>query len=200
MPLSEPADRKPLHRRDITLRGYERADGLFDIEAHLVDTKSYEFSNHDRGVITVGEPLHDMWARMTVDEDLLITAFEAATERSPYAICPQAAPNFARLVGLTIGRGFLRAAAQRVGGVIGCTHLRELLQQMATVAYQTLVPVREGKAAGARRRAGMAAKRPDRHDLPQLNTCLAYDENGPLVRRLWPQSAEPATELASEAD
>ena len=40
MPLSEPAERNLLHLRDIQLRGYQRKDGLFDIEAYLVDTKS----------------------------------------------------------------------------------------------------------------------------------------------------------------
>ena len=40
MPLSEPAAARLLHLRDISLRGYHRADGLFDIEAHIRDTKT----------------------------------------------------------------------------------------------------------------------------------------------------------------
>ena len=71
-----------------------------------------------------------------------ITAFEAVTEYGPYSICPSAAPNFARLAGLRIGRGFIKAANERVGGVHGCTHLRELLGQMGTVAFQTLYAIR----------------------------------------------------------
>ena len=43
MPLSTPASRDLLHLRDIQLRGYQREDGLFDIEAHLLDTKAYAF-------------------------------------------------------------------------------------------------------------------------------------------------------------
>ena len=39
MPLSPPPERELLHSRDIVLRGYRRADGLYDIEAHLTDTK-----------------------------------------------------------------------------------------------------------------------------------------------------------------
>jgi hypothetical protein len=128
MPLSEPQERELLHLRDIALRGYRRSDGLFDIEAHLIDTKSSGFSSEDRGFVAAGEPLHGMWMRMTVDEDLTIVACEASTDFGPYAICPGAAPNFARLAGLSVKRGFLRAAAERVGGVEGCTHLRELLQ------------------------------------------------------------------------
>ncbi|MBV8592615.1 MAG: DUF2889 domain-containing protein [Acetobacteraceae bacterium] len=52
------------------------------------------------------------------------------------------APNFARLPGLRIGPGCLKAAAARVGGTEGCTHWRELLQQMGTTALQTIFAVR----------------------------------------------------------
>lgn len=175
MPLSEPQDRELLHLRDIALRGYRRADGLFDIEAHLTDTETYGFPSEDRGFVQSGEPLHGMWMRMTLDEDLTIVACEASTEFGPYAICPAAAPNFARLAGLSIKRGFLRAAADRVGGTQGCTHLRELLQQMATVAIQTLYAVRSRREEEAR---------PEQPAM--LNTCLAYAPDSPVVRRRWP--------------
>ncbi len=175
MPLSDPQERELLHLRDIALRGYRRADGLFDIEAHLTDTKSYGFDNEDRGHIPQGEPLHGMWMRMTIDEDFAIVACEASTEFGPYAVCPAAAPNFSRLAGLVIGRGFLKAAQERVGGTNGCTHLRELLQQMATVAIQTLYAVRSRREQ---------ATRPEKPAL--LNTCLAYATDSPVVRRQWP--------------
>ncbi len=51
MPLSDPAPRQLLHLRDIELRGFQRDDGLFDIEARLTDTKSYAFANIDRGEV-----------------------------------------------------------------------------------------------------------------------------------------------------
>ena len=53
---AEPRDL--LHSRDIILRGYRRADGLYDIEAQLTDTKSYGSANRDRGYIQAGEPVH----------------------------------------------------------------------------------------------------------------------------------------------
>ena len=62
MPLEPPAERHLTHLRDIELRGYERADGLFDIDAHIRDTKTTAIANVDRGgSIAPGEPLHDMW-------------------------------------------------------------------------------------------------------------------------------------------
>ena len=175
MPLSQPvAARRKQHTRRIELNGYSRDDGLFDIEATLTDTKTYGFSMQSRGWLEPGEPLHGMAMRMTVDEDMTIVAFEAATDHSPYAICPDVTPNFGRLVGIRIGRGFLRAAAERVGGTHGCTHLRELLQQMATVAIQTLYPVRA-------KREREAAGRP-----ALLNTCYAFRDDSPVVEQRWP--------------
>ncbi len=177
MPLSEPVMRTPMHTRRIEMNGYERADGLFDIDAHLTDTKAAGFSNDDRGFIAPGEPLHEMFMRMTVDEDLLITGFEASTDYSPYAICPEVTPNFARLAGLHISKGFVRRAAERVGGTHGCTHLRELLQQMATVAFQTVYPVRVKRAMNG----GTTSPEP-----ALLNTCYAYGSDSPVVQRRWP--------------
>ena len=185
MPLSAPAPREPLHRRVIDMVGYRRADGLYDIEAHLVDTKTYAFANQDRGTIEPGTPLHGMLARMTVDEDMLIVAFEADTEYAPYSVCPAAAPNFAGLAGLRVGRGFIKAANERIGGVHGCTHLRELLGQMGTVAFQTLyaVRVKRNEAPNAESTGETAA--PGRRPA-MLGTCLAYAPDGPVVKRSWP--------------
>ena len=41
MPLSTSAPRQLMHNRAIECRGYQREDGLWDIEGHLVDTKTY---------------------------------------------------------------------------------------------------------------------------------------------------------------
>ena len=92
MPLSASADRKPIHHRQIDCRGFRRADGLWDIDGHLVDTKAYAFSNRFRGTVIPGVPLHEMWLRLTVDDTLTIRAAEAVTDNSPYAMCPDIAP------------------------------------------------------------------------------------------------------------
>jgi Protein of unknown function (DUF2889) len=191
MPLSPPAPREALHTRTIVLNGYRRDDGLYDIEAQLTDTKTYSFPNENRGTIEAGEPLHGMWLRLTVDEDMRVVAAEAATDYAPYAICPQAAPNFSRLEGLVIGNGFLKAANQVVGGTAGCTHLRELLQQMATTAYQTIKPARAHRELTNERSPDWEKldARISQHygGAPKImNTCLAYSSDGPVVRQRWP--------------
>ena len=72
MPLSPPASRKHLHTRTVTCCGYQRDDGLWDIEGHLVDVKTYGFDNDHRGVVNAGEPVHEMWLRLIIDDDLEI--------------------------------------------------------------------------------------------------------------------------------
>ncbi len=204
MPLSRPSAREKLHTRTIVINGYRRADGLFDIEAELSDVKANGSWSPHRGAIAPDEPLHGMAMRMTVDEELRILGCEAASDYTPYAICPVAAPNFARLEGLQIKPGFLRDAAARIGGTAGCTHLRELLQQMGTTAHQTVHAARGQAEAEAARAATGAALSPEAIDKQTVakfggsgqivNTCIAYDEAGPIVRQRWPhlyKSAEP---------
>ena len=210
MPLSPPVARELSHTRAITIRGYRRADGLYDIEASLTDTKAYGFPNEERGFIAPGQPLHGMFMRMTVTEHMAITACEAASDHTPYAICPSAAPNFARLAGLKIGRGFLKEANLRIGGTHGCTHLRELLQQMATTAFQTINPHRAKRDTDAAKKQGetvtgetLDAKITERWGGPPaiLGTCVAYGTTSPVVERRWPHlytGAEPVRNQSAD--
>ena len=210
MPLSQPVERQKLHTRTIVIRGYQRVDGLFDIEAHLTDVKASGFESAHRGFVEPGEPLHGMWMRMTVDQRLRITACEAASDHTPYAVCALAAPNFSRLAGLQIKAGFLREAAARIGGTAGCTHLRELLQQMGTTAHQTVFSARAEREAEAIRAETGAVLTPDEVDArvaakfggaaKMVNTCIAYDEAGAVVAQRWPELHKPPpTEARREA-
>jgi hypothetical protein len=173
MPLSPPAPREHIHSRDITLRGYRREDGMWDIEAHLTDTKTYGFPNRERGSIEAGEPIHDMWLRLTLDDSMLIHDVEAATDYSPFGICGEITPDFKKLAGLTIGPGWTREARKRIGGVHGCTHLFELLGPIATVAYQTRV--RKTNQADPGKKPG------------HLDTCHALATDGQVVKDNYPE-------------
>ena len=138
MPLPEPVARTPAHTRSITYQGFRREDGLWDIEAHMTDVKSYSFQNHFRGTIEAGEPMHEMLLRVTVDDDFVIQEVTAVTDNSPFEICPDIVEAYQSLAGIKMGPGWRRNIRQVVGGVRGCTHLTELLFPMATVAMQTL--------------------------------------------------------------
>jgi len=185
MPLSEPAAREPIHTREVTCRGYRRADGLWDVEGHLTDVKAYEFHTEQRGRIVPGDPVHGMWLRLTVDNDLTVHAVEAVTEKSPYRTCGAVTPNFQRLVGLKIGPGWTRAVKERLGGTHGCTHLVELLGPIATTAFQTIYPILAREQAEKAKADGkedmLRSKRP-----VLLNTCHIFDSNGEVVRKHWP--------------
>lgn len=180
MPLSEPLSREKMHCRDIRIEGFRRSDGLWDIEGHMTDVKTYAFDNAYRGRISAGEPLHDMWLRLTVDEEMVVQGLEAVTDGGPFEACPTITPNFARMVGVSLGPGWNRAIKARLGGVEGCTHLRELLGAMATVAFQTLYPVL------ARKRRKVAE--PGRPAL--IDSCHAYRADGPVVKANWPEFHE----------
>ncbi len=177
MPLAKPVERQHIHTRQISFQGYERVDGMFDIEAHMTDTKSYDFANSWRGTIAVGEPLHEMWVRITIDTEFVIHDVEAATDNSPFATCPDITPAYKSLIGLKIGPGWRKAIRQRVGGVAGCTHITELLYPLATVAIQTIRPLqnhrRQQVDSDSRRYKGRPFV---------LNTCHAWAEDSPVVR------------------
>lgn len=177
MPLSPPAPREHLHTRNIEMRGYRRADGLWEVEGHLTDVKTYAFDNEYRGVIGPGVPIHDMWIRLTLDDTLTVQDVEVTTDASPFRICPDVAPNFAAIKGATIGPGWNRRIKELVGGRKGCTHLVEMLGALATVAIQTKVRERgpEVPAADSSRRPAF------------LDTCHALASDSEVTKRFWPE-------------
>lgn len=180
MPLSPAAARTAIHVRHIECQGFERADGLWDIEAHLTDVKTHAHQRRDGGDARApGEPIHEMRMRLTIDLDLLIHACEAVTEQGPYRACGEITPNFKALAGVKIGPGWRRRVAELLGGVNGCTHLVELLGPMATTAYQAT-----GRARARRDNLQPSDKRPY-----QIDSCHIYRVDGPAVRERWPRWA-----------
>jgi hypothetical protein len=177
MPLPAPAPRKLIHTRRIECKGYEREDGLWDIEANLVDAKSFAHPRRHGGMREAGEPVHNMWLRLTIDLDMVIHEVEAITDAGPYLTCGDIAPNFKKLVGLKIGAGWRRDIGLRVGGAKGCTHLLELLGPLGTTAFQATGRAREAHNAGK-----PVTKRPY-----QLGSCHIYKEDSPAVLERWPQ-------------
>lgn len=180
MPLPPPAERELVHVRTVECRGYRRGDGLWDIEGHITDTKSYPVENAWRGTIQPGGPIHDMWIRVTIDDDMAIRDATAATEAAPFSVCGDIAPAFRKLVGLRIGPGWRRRVQERLGGVQGCTHLVELLGPLATTAFQTF-------AARRREQEGSQTEEDAPRPPRLLNSCHAFRSDGPVVRRLWPR-------------
>ena len=74
MPLPSPAARSPSHRRTVIYQSYRRSDGLWDIEAELRDEKGEPYHDMERGLLQPGVPIHDMAARVTIDNDMVVRA------------------------------------------------------------------------------------------------------------------------------
>jgi len=172
MSLSSPSPREKLHRREIVIEGFLREDGNYDVDAMLYDTKTTDFRT-DRGLLPAGDVLHGLSARMTVTAALAIIDFEVAMDDTPSSACETAPANFKALIGLKIGSGFIREAYSRVGGTIGCTHIREMLQQMATVAIQSMYQLRRDAARGLKP--------------PLLDSCHGWRATGDLIKRNFPE-------------
>ena len=174
VPLSPPAARSHLHDRRAVFRGYRRGDGLWDIEAELHDSKTQDFVLPGEGRWAAGEPTHGMAIRLTVDSDTVVHAIEVAMDHFPHGPCPQAMAPMQRMVGSRLARGWRRAIEQHLGGIQGCAHLRELLFNMATAAFQTLSET-------------MAVTMPADVMPPYVGQCTGWDWNGEGVRVHHPQ-------------
>lgn len=175
------ANRTLSHTRNIQVLAYERDDGLWDIEAHLIDKKHFDLGTPDRELIGSDDYLHDMVLRISIDLDMTIREVETSMSDTPYQRCPDVLPNYQRLLGVVIGPGWQREVKQRLGGVEGCTHLRELLGPMATVAYQAITD--------AVYRPQDYRKNPQIFK-PLLDSCHGLSSKGDVIPRLWPDFLE----------
>ena len=63
------------------MRGFAREDGLFDIEGHLTDRKPFDFQVTVGPLRAAGEPVHEMWVRLTIDSDLVVRDAVASTDQ-----------------------------------------------------------------------------------------------------------------------
>ncbi|QID18763.1 DUF2889 domain-containing protein [Nitrogeniibacter mangrovi] len=166
--------RQRIHTRSIDVTGYLRDDGLFDIEARLVDAKGIDYPL-STGLRRAGEPVHDMRVCLTVDRQLTIHAVEARMGAMPYpGACDEIVPDYQGLVGLNLMHGFRRALREQLGGVAGCSHLSELLMSVPTAAIQTL--------------ASFVTDNQETRRKPfQLDRCHALDTRGETVRHHYPR-------------
>ncbi|GAA4414397.1 DUF2889 domain-containing protein [Quisquiliibacterium transsilvanicum] len=195
MSLSAPAARRHLHTRSIVCEGFRRDDGLWDIEAQIVDTKTYGYEEPDRGLRNPGDPVHHMAVRLTLDDRMVVQGVEVSMPATPYTTCLTAAPAYQGLIGRQVGLGWRRAVNECVGGTRGCTHVRELLFPMATVAFQTMGGWKE-KETGTENLDDVPANASGRPYF--LDGCKSWAVDGPVVARLHPQFAVRRAPAAEE--
>jgi hypothetical protein len=188
MALKPTVPRELLTRRTITCEGYLREDGLIDIEGHLVDIRGYDMNNGWRGPLPAGAAAHDMWARITIDDELTIVAAQSATDSAPYPTCSEVTPNTGRLVGVKVIGGFKRRLHELIGSTRGCTHIVALFEVMSTVAIQTLAGKRRTLPPDVQLSI-FGVRDPTRPAL--IDTCHSYAADGPVTARMWPLHFQP---------
>ena len=118
-----------------------------------------------------------MWIRLTHDAQYRIVEAVARTEAMPYpGVCERITPDYGKLVGLNLLRGFRKAVHDLFAHVKGCTHLNEMLLQFPSAAIQA-----------------RSAEQPDNADGPggtqpfQLDQCHALDTHGEVAARYYPK-------------
>lgn len=175
MPLPPPtAERARLHLRSVVLEGFKRSDGLWDIEARIVDTKDQDYPLSS-GLRRPGEAVHDMSVRVTIDAKMNILEAAACTDAAPYlGHCDSVPPDYSRIVGLNLFHGFRKAVKDLYGGTRGCAHVSELLMQLPTVALQTFA-------------SEVLDNDDSKHKPYQLERCHALVAHSEAVRRFYPR-------------
>ena len=186
--LPPPVPRRPVHTRRIAFEGFLRDDGLWDIDCELSDTKADAIHMRERGLLPAGEPVHLLRVRLTVDDSLTLRAVQSAAVNAPFDECqiPAAAP-MQKLVGLTMGPGWRKAIDGAIGGVGGCTHLRELVFNAATAAFQMIPHYRATQGGRKDDMEGMIGGKPPFY----MGQCMTWAFDGPVVKRIAPQFHRP---------
>lgn len=178
MSLPSPStSRQPLHQRSVRVRSYAREDGLYDLEAELVDAKDYDVETR-KGIRKAGDPFHHMHVRVTINDGFDIVDACAGYTVAPYdEHCVAIAPDYADLVGMNLLRGFRHSVKARFARTAGCIHLSELAAVLPTVAVQTL--------SGRHRDLPVDAASTTRPF--QLDGCHALRVDGPVVASQYPR-------------
>lgn len=185
--LGEPDEDKELvHTRQITCRGYRRKDGLWQIEASVGDEKGQMVPFKSRPNVSAGELIHHFSLCVVIDDDYQIRDVAAKALAAPWPACTDVAADYRKLIGMRIGPGFTHAVKATLGGALGCTHLTDLVGEIANTYIQASWPDRV-----ARQRLNGEDPRhwPDTRTLSFVDGCRAWRKVGPVLAGEYPQLA-----------
>ena len=183
MPLPPSTSPRALkHARAIHIEAFVREDGLWDIDAHITDTKTRD-TGLASGNRPAGTPIHDLWLRLTIDTELNVVDAIAVSDAVPYpGYCETIGPDYRKLIGLNLRNRFRDGVRERLSGIQGCTHLSELAQILPTAAIQAfageVINTRDGADSGQQR-----------HKPFQLDRCHSLRTDGPAVAKYYPRWA-----------
>lgn len=176
--------RRLLHRRSVECTGYLRSDGLWEVEARLVDTKPFALRDHYRGRLQPGDPVHDIGLRLAVDDTLIVCEAETTMRATPFPTCIEVEPILQRLVGERIGKGWREIVRNKIGRLETCTHLSELLDPAVTALFQTMSYGKTPEGGSSLDHQRSATERPF-----FIGGCHSWRTDGPIVAEMFPQFA-----------
>ena len=181
MPLPPPAHQRTLkHTRTVAIEVFSRDDGLWEIDARLTDTKTYDIAL-TFGSLPANKPIHDMWLRVTVDAQSNIVDAESVSDAVPYpGYCDTNNQTYKKLIGLNLLDGFRKGLRERLSGIEGCTHINELAAILPTAAIQTFA------FGDMEKRTDLAGGKQDKKPF-ELDNCHALRTDGPTVALYYPR-------------
>jgi hypothetical protein len=173
--MDQPAERTrvPLHRRSVVMDAFTTDDpDVIEVIGTFCDERPWVEPPHQ-------DVIHRMTLTLQVQlSTLTIVGADAQMLDFPHVECPQIAPSFAGLVGLSIAKGYNKEVQRRFIGVSGCTHLEFLARAMGPAVIQ----------ASASRRAQQRIL--EGHNQPpqvtgyMKNTCHVWADDGPAIAKI----------------
>jgi hypothetical protein len=117
---------------------------------------------------------------LTIDSTATIVAVAAATDAGPYDnACGAITPDYQKLVGVRVARGYRDAIRQLLGRTAGCTHMNELAGAMGSAAMQAM----------------WSDLMPDPDQKPMnIDGCHALKSSGPQVAKFFPRWHRPTAD------
>ncbi|MCA6124507.1 DUF2889 domain-containing protein [Bradyrhizobium sp. WSM 1704] len=185
--------RRLMHRRSVDCTGYLRDDGLWEVEARLVDTKPYARQDRHRGAQQPDDPVHDIRLRLAVDDSFTIRETGTTMASTPYPSCLDVEGILQRLVGERIGKGWREIIRRKIGKLETCTHLQELLGPAVTTLFQTVSSGKDPQGRGA-----LDHQRDAKEPPFFVGGCYSWRLDGPVVAEIFPQFATKPVEAKQE--
>ncbi len=180
MSLPEPTGTL-IHNRTYDVAAYREATDRLRLRGTVHDEKPPgTYIEDDPDPLTV----HRMEVDLLLDfPSLTILEVMVEMQTTPHRGCTAIEPDYQKLVGLSIARGFVRQVKDRLGGPKGCTHIGALLQAMAPVAIQSSWSMRSLAMQESPGEVAVALTPEDRmRSLSyNINTCHIWDEEGQQV-------------------
>lgn len=178
-----PTGGRLIHTRNYEVRTYKMREDMFILRGVVIDEKP-------AGLYVADDP-EVLWVHhMVVDLEISFPMFviekvSVTFHERPHTHCTDIEPDYQKLVGLSISRGFNNKVKELFGGPRGCTHIGALLAAMAPVAIQSGWSMRIGAPREADSTSGLStAEQRKRAYAINLNTCHMWDENGQMVKEI----------------